>query len=247
MPQEFNTYFEPFLGSAALFWTLRPRNAVLSDANSELINVYTCVRDRWADVEKIILDLNTDRETYYQIRAARPTEPHIRAAYFIYLNKLCWNGLYRVNLKGEFNVPYGANQNSAITIPGNLELCSSILGSSKIKIQRADFSESLTLAKEGDFVFLDPPYVTSHNNNGFIEYNENIFSWDDQVRLSELSKSLISRGVHVLVTNANHSAVRDLYCGMRIVEIERTSTLASNKKFRGKITEIAILGRGQNG
>lgn len=246
IPKDFGTYYEPFLGSASLFFHLKPPRAVLSDANAELINAYINVRDNRAEVEAIIRRMPTDSESYYTVRANRSESGARRAAEFIYLNKLCWNGLYRVNLAGKFNVPYGANKSQNVLQDGVLEACEATLSGNDIVIKSCDFDSALTDVKSGDFVFLDPPYVTSHNNNGFIEYNENIFSWDDQVRLATLCDRLATRGASVLVTNANHDAVRALYDGFSITEIERMSTLASNRDYRRRVSEVVIF-RGSHG
>lgn len=243
IPEDFNTYVEPFLGSGALFFDLAPSRAILSDANQDLIKTFQAVRDNPQLVEKHIASLSTDVDKYYEVRRRKQLGRFQRAADFIYLNKLCWNGLYRVNLKGHFNVPYGRNKTGTVVHKGQLVQCATLLAKSNVRIEWRDFADTLEETEKGDFVFLDPPYVTSHNNNGFIEYNEDIFSWNDQVRLAEACDSLASRGVHVLVTNANHDAVRKLYPGFEAHTIERSSTLASNSVFRRNITELALVRR----
>ena len=241
IPKSFGTYIEPFLGSASLFFHLAPTDAYSADANKDLINTYLAVRDNPELVSRHLSRMRVDREVYYSIRSKRSNGLYKRAAEFIYLNKTCWNGLYRVNLKGEFNVPYGAPKNSKVFEKENLFGCSCALSSSSIKLACADYSAVEKIAKKNDFVFLDPPYVTTHSNNGFIEYNEKIFSWDDQVRLASMCERLANRGVRVLITNASHDALRNLYAGFESKEIVRKSTLASSSKFRREVKEIAFF------
>jgi DNA adenine methylase len=163
-----------------------------------------------------------------------------RAAEFIYLNKTCWNGLYRVNSRGEFNVPYGAPKSDGILDASNLRACSRALQTEGVSLSAADFEEALDGVEERDLVFLDPPYVTHHNDNGFIDYNEKLFSWQDQIRLANLAVHLSNQGAHVIVTNAYHRDVLDLYDGFRKRPIERLSTLASDASKRGQVKEAVI-------
>jgi DNA adenine methylase len=195
-------------------------------------------------VERVLSGLTgldpLDQEQYYLVRGARAPERHQRAAEFIYLNRAGWNGLYRVNSRGEFNVPYEAPKTSAIVDAEHLRGCAKLLRRSRVRIETADFDHALNSCERGDFVFLDPPYVTGHNNNGFIDYNERLFSWADQVRLAQTAVALAKRGVKVMVTNANHQGVIDLYPTFEAIEIERSSTLASDKSSRGLVTETVL-------
>jgi DNA adenine methylase len=242
LPRKFGRYFEPFLGSAAPFFHLRPDRAFLSDTNSDLISTFTATRDHPNAILRRLRNEVPDRDTFYRIRSNRSDHPVRRAAEFIYLNKSCWNGLYRVNLKGEFNVPYGAPKSDGILDPSLFRQCSKLLQNQKVKLSVSDFEDACSHAKRGDFVFMDPPYVTAHNNNGFIEYNEKIFGWDDQIRLARLCNRLSSIGVFVLVTNANHLPLIDLYEGFQPIEMVRKSTLAGNIKARRKVSEVLLIG-----
>lgn len=241
VPKQFGKYIEPFLGSASLFFHLNPDRAYLADSNSDLIATYRAVRDNPAAVIRYLKSMEVDRHRYYEIRSNRATGPFKRAAQFIYLNKTCWNGLYRVNLKGEFNVPFGAPSGQRIVDEENLLSCSLALAKPGIVVTSGDYSSVEKIAEKDDFVFFDPPYVTTHNNNGFIEYNENIFSWNDQVKLADLCSKLVSKGVHVLVTNANHGPLKELYSEFTQEVIVRESTLASKPEYRRKVTEIAFF------
>jgi DNA adenine methylase len=240
-PKTFNTYFEPFLGSGSIFFALQPKTAVLSDSNSELINTYHTLRDDWQKVLEVLKTHQDNHcsEHYYMVRASDPIHSYDRAARFLYLNRTCWNGLYRVNLKGKFNVPIGTK--SAVLHPNdNFGAVSSVLESATLF--NCDFKYTLDLAKKGDFVFVDPPYTVNHNNNGFLKYNEKIFSWDDQVRLSGCLKDAASRGVQFLMTNANHKSIAELYKDFDMLVLERNSVIAGTASMRKKCEELIIRG-----
>jgi DNA adenine methylase len=241
LPSSFDRYFEPFLGAGSLFFLLQPTSAVLSDTCSELIATYKAVAE---DVELVLVGLShldpLNPQQYYRVRQGRASDKHERAAEFIYLNRAAWNGLYRVNSRGEFNVPYGAPRTSAIVDADHLRECAKLLRRARVQIEGVDFDRTLSSCETGDFAFLDPPYVTGHNNNGFIDYNEQLFSWSDQVRLAQTAVDLAKRGVKVMVTNANHQSVIDLYAGFEVTEISRWSTLAGDKSARGLVTETVL-------
>lgn len=240
IPKKFNTYVEPFLGSGALFFFLRPEKAVLSDLNCDLISVYRAVRDYPEQLANIISSMSTDKETYYETRSNRSTDNIRWAAEFIYLNRLCWNGLYRVNQKGEFNVPYGTQKGGHKIDTTTIADCSTALNASQVFVISDDFEDVCDRAAVDDFVFIDPPYVTSHNHNGFIEYNEKIFSWKDQMRLEKVCRNLDERGVTFLLTNANHECVSEIYDGFCQHTFSRYSTLAADKNFRKPTSELVI-------
>jgi DNA adenine methylase len=240
VPSQFNRYFEPFLGGGALFYSLSPKTSFLSDLSEDLINTYLQVRDNPKKVIELLKGMRYEKKSYYEIRATRPHEKISRAARFIYLNKSCWNGLYRVNSRGDFNVPFGRYSNPLLCDVGNLESVSRTLQGAHISV--ADFEEVLDNAKEGDFVYLDPPYTTSHNNNGFIEYNSRIFSLDDQIRLRKVFENLCQRGCYVVLSNSDHEFIRELYKGFKRFVIPRRNTISSKKNKRGAVTELIITG-----
>jgi DNA adenine methylase len=162
----------------------------------------------------------------------------MRAARFIYLNRTCWNGLYRVNKKGEFNVPIGT-KSSVILEGDDFELVSKALKSATITT--CDFETTIDKAGRGDFIFIDPPYTVKHNLNGFIKYNENIFSWQDQVRLKKSISDAVEKGAFVLVTNANHKSIKELYKGSgEMIALNRASVIAGKSEARGTYSELAI-------
>jgi DNA adenine methylase len=197
-------YIEPFLGGGAIFFALRHQSALLSDVNAELINAYAAVRD---DHERVFSLLKTHQsrhstEYYYQMRDYKPRCEFRQAARFIYLNRTCWNGLYRVNRQGRFNVPIGTK--TTVLMPtDDWTSISQLLTSAEIKC--GDFEASVSAAEAGDLVFADPPYTVKHNFNGFIKYNDSLFSWNDQVRLRDALLAAKRRGATVILTNSTLS------------------------------------------
>ncbi|WP_010279956.1 DNA adenine methylase [Paenibacillus senegalensis] len=240
LPRKFNCYYEPFLGGGALFFALQPKGAVLTDVNQNLINVYVEVRD---NVEKIISSLKElpyNKEIYYEIRDYKPSDPTLQAIRMLYLNRTCWNGLYRENLKGEFNVPFGDFKNPTICDENALRRASEALKNTLIR--STDFEESLSYVREGDFVFLDPPYTVLNESDRFTKYNSNIFSWEDQKRLAKTAVELANKGAFVVVTNAHNKEIKQLYTGFRRRILRRSSTISGKSKGRKKTTEYLLLG-----
>ena len=240
LPKRFGTYWEPFLGSGSLFFLLEPNHAVLGDACKPLVDSFRAVRDGPKAVLGHLDKLDVNKTTYYAVRQQRTSSRFHLAANFIYLNKTCWNGLYRVNSRGQFNVPYGRPKSNFVVDPQNLHACSRSLRKPNVRIQHGDFERILNGVRYGDLVFLDPPYVTRHNNNGFIDYNECLFSWRDQERLCRVARRLVDEGAFVIVANADHTDVINMYEGFSHVRFSRASTLASDTSKRGTVRE-AIL------
>jgi DNA adenine methylase len=243
LPTSFGRYFEPFLGSAAMFFHLAPTEAVLSDRSTELISTYEAVRDSTETIVKYLAPLKPNKTIYYRIRNNRSSGKVKRAAEFIYLNKSCWNGLYRVNSRGEFNVPYGDPKSDHIFNRNKLRACASLLSQKGVSLRSGDFEDTVSTCGAGDLVFFDPPYVLKHNNNGFRDWNEVLFSWQDQIRLAALAKKLADSGATVIVSNAYHEEIFKLYPKFEIKEVARKTTLASSSNFRGSTTEAIIYRR----
>ena len=240
VPEQFDHYFEPFLGGASMYFALQPQKAILSDFNVNLINCYTGLREEPQIIRKFLEDhhIRHCKEYYYKIRATKFDDPIQKAAQFIYLNRTCWNALYRVNLKGEFNVPIGTKTNVLLETD-NFENISRVLSSAQIS--SCDFEETIDKASNNDFIFVDPPYTVKHNNNGFVKYNEIMFSWEDQIRLSEALKKAHSRGVKFLMTNAYHQSVIDLYQDdFKLSKVSRHSVIASESAKRGIYDELLV-------
>lgn len=240
---DFDRYVEPFVGGGAVFFAVNPPNALLSDANRELIECYEVVRDQPDELVRLLRMHQTmhSRTHYYHMRSTMPLYRTERAARFLYLNRTCFNGLYRVNLKGEFNVPIGTK--TAVLLPTDDFLAASE-SLRNVTLRANDFEPTLDQCGEGDFVYLDPPYTANHNNNGFLKYNEKIFSWSDQVRLKAAASAAADRGARVVVSNAAHASVIELYRGhAEIIIVSRLSVLAADRSKRGEVQEIlAVMG-----
>lgn len=241
LPQQFNSYIEPFLGSGAVFFSLAPTKGILSDLNKDLIDTYIAIRDNWQTVVKKLENhqRNHSKEYYYSVRSNKPKDIVNKAAWFIYLNKTCWNGLYRVNLKGEFNVPIGTKSCIISSKDDYGTIANKLAG---LEIVSDDFEKIIQKAKKNDFVFIDPPYTVKHNLNGFVKYNENLFSWRDQIRLRDTVASALRRGVKILILNADHKSIRSLYKGIGLhMELNRASVISGSPIFRGNYKELAIV------
>lgn len=196
------------------------------------------MRNDPAAVHRAISAWKVDRDSYYKVRALTELDPTEAAARFIYLNKTSFNGLYRVNKQGAFNVPFGMPKSSTIVPLEALEAARTALRRTDLAV--GDFEATLNTVRQGDLVFADPPYVTSHNDNGFIQYNEVLFSWADQIRLAAQCVAFADDGVHVVVTNADHAAIRALYPNFYATKITRHSTLAGKVDKRQRVTELIL-------
>ena len=235
---EFKSYHEPFLGGGAMFFAFRPNAAFLSDVNPRLVQTYRALRDNPENVIDTLLSFPKKKEAYYSIRKTTFKHEFESAAQFIYLNQLCFNGLYRVNRKGEFNVPFGNRENHEFNVP-NLRAVSRSL--KNVEIYDRDFEACLKDIGAGDLVFLDPPYTVSHNNNGFITYNEKLFSMSDQDRLSKFIGEVIRKNAFFILTNAAHDTIREMFGGHgKVHEFSRPSLIAARNANRGKFAELFI-------
>jgi len=237
---EFDRLVEPFLGGGAVFFATQPSSAYLSDLNSELIFTYIEIRDNWEEVLKFLKIHNRShtKDYYYKIRNSNPRKMASRAAKFIYLNRTCFNGLYRVNKEGKFNVPLGSK--TEVILPNdNFKKLSLALQTATLKVQ--DFSDTLSQVKYGDLVFVDPPYTIKHNLNGFLKYNESIFSWADQIRLRDCLIEAANAGAKIIMTNADHECIRSLYAGCGSFEVLcRPSLISGRAEGRGLYSELIV-------
>jgi len=238
-------HLEPFVGGGAMFFARRPARAVLSDINPDLVHTYRSIRD---DVTGVIAALaplaaaGHDAATYYAVRARYNAgdglnEP-LRAALFIYLNKTCFNGLHRVNRRGEFNVPIGRYTHPAILDAAALRAASCALQHAELLC--AGFEELLEQAGVGDFVYLDPPYAPTSSTSSFTGYAAEGFSLDDQRRLREVVGELRQRGVSVMLTNSDVPLVRELYADFHITRIQARRAINTNGARRGAVTELVV-------
>lgn len=249
IPNEFNTYYEPFVGGGALLFDLTPKKAVINDLNKELMNVYEVLSDYELFI-KMCKELNTherrhSEEYFYKIRDLdrdnkkyEKMTSYQKAARTIYLNKACFNGLYRVNSKGLFNVPFNKKDKVATYDAENLLTIHQYLTNNDIKIMSSDFEDVVNMCQEGDFVYFDPPYDTL--NNSFTSYTEEGFTRASQERLANTFKELDKRGVKVMVSNHNTDFIRDLYKDFNIHVISAKRNINSKGNKRGSVEEIII-------
>lgn len=233
-------YVEPFLGGGAMFFSRPAGVALLADINPYLINTYTWMKSDAPilfDLVQAHFDAHSS-EHFYRVRSALGRDTLADAAAFIYLNRACFNGLFRVNLAGKFNVPIGSKLYE-LRDRAEFALWGERLANAEIIM--SDFESVIDSCQRGDFIFVDPPYTVNHNSNGFIEYNEKIFSWEDQVRLSKCLWRAKERGCTFLLTNADHDSVRGLYPeGFILRSQERGSEMAGRTAYRGRTTELLV-------
>ena len=233
---EINHYHEPFLGGAAVYLALdHKKRSYLSDSNEELINAYIEIKNHPQQVIQILDTYVNTKEEYYRIRVLHLDDPIERAARFIFLNQTSYNGLYRVNRSGDYNVPYGFRKKW-----GDYER--KIIAASKklqnTNLKYGDFEINKYIIKRDDLVFLDPPYTVSHNDNGFIEYNKNLFSLDDQERLCRFIEYIKHKDAYYVLTNAAHPKIQEIFGKEdRPIELERQSLIGGKEAKREKIKE----------
>ena len=244
LPETYAAYHEPFIGGGALFFALAGRGrigrAFLSDANASLIDVYLALRD---EVEAVVAALGEhvyEREHYYRVRARRPENLSLpeRAARVIYLNKTCYNGLYRENRKGQFNVPFGRYKNPTICDEPNLRAASAALQG--VDIARRHFSTVLESAQPGDFVYFDPPYHPLSATANFTAYDRGGFGPDDQRQLRDVFAALGVRGVRAMLSNSDTPFIRELYDGFPVDQVFVARAVNSKANGRGKVAEVIV-------
>ena len=239
-PKRFKTYLEPFLGSGAVFFLLKPQRAVLIDKNEELIDFYEVVRDQPEELMELVSTYKVDREFYYQIRELDPKKLSKleRAVRFLYLNKTAYNGLWRVNSKGKFNIPFGRYKKVKFFDRENLLRASELL--KKAVILCVDFEKVLDFAQKGDFVYLDPPYYPLSETSNFRNYTSEGFSKEDHLRVYKVFKTLTERGCYVMLSNSNSPFIRELYKDFVITEVLSPRFINSKANGRKPIVELVI-------
>ena len=244
MPTHYNHYFEPFLGGGALFFALTPEPALISDVNPELINAYHIIQ---SDVESLIHHLQQhhyDKQYFYQMRHLDRTEdyhtwdPVHRASRFIFLNKTCYNGLYRVNSKGQFNTPFGHYKAPKILDADNLRACSLALQTAQIRWE--PFEQVVHRARAGDFVYFDPPYAPLTATSCFTHYSKDGFDTQMQIKLRDICEQLDRQGVRFMVSNSAAPLILDLYQRFQVDFVEASRSINSKGNQRGKIKEGII-------
>ena len=246
LPQSFGAYHEPFVGGGALFFELASRGmlsqAYLSDMNQPLIDTYTAVRDQAAKVISTLRQhqIKHDRDYYYRVRAldSARLSPAGRAARVIYLNKTCYNGLYRENKSGQFNVPLGQYKNPTICDEDTLRAASRALRG--VDVAQRSYTSVLDRVEPGDFVYFDPPYHPLSATSSFTSYDRNGFAEDDQRKLRDVFATLARRGVYVMLSNSDTPLIRELYAGFNIERVYASRSINSKANGRGKIAELII-------
>jgi len=243
-PRTYRRYIEPFLGGGAVYFHLCPREAILGDINPEVIAAYRAVKEQWVGLKQSLAyhqraHDEADDDYYYDIRAKSPKKLVQRASRMIYLNRTCFNGIYRVNKQGEFNVPRGT-KDTVLMDSDDFKAIAKLLAGAQLRV--GDFEALINEAAEGDLVFADPPYTVRHNLNGFIKYNEVLFSWADQERLARALKRAATRGVKIVATNANHNSVRSLYSDWEFTAraVSRFSQVSADGSSRRQFEELVI-------
>ncbi|MDQ1685812.1 MAG: adenine methylase [Frankiaceae bacterium] len=240
MPASYGDYYEPFVGGGAVFFALRPRRAFLNDANEELVNCYAVVRDRLDDLLTALAGHRNTEEHFRHVRAQSPEQLDdvARAARFVYLNRTCFNGLYRVNRRGEFNTPYGHYANPTLVPEALLRAASAALQGVTLTATR--YLDACATAAEGDLVYLDPPYVPVGEFADFRRYHRDQFREDDHEELARLFKDLDARGCHVRLSNSYTPWVLDLYADWNVHVVTTRRAINSNGSGRGPVREVIV-------
>lgn len=250
MPKEYNHYYEPFIGGGALLFSVAPKDFTINDFNSELIQAYKCFTND-EDFKKLVERLNYHQEHhsdehYYEVREMDKDLNFLmlpiyeRAARMIYLNKSCFNGLYRVNSKGFFNVPSGKKKKVVCYEEENLEEIRRFFSATKFEILNGDFQDAVKNAKKGDFVYFDPPYDTWEDKDSFTSYAKTPFGKEEQKRLADVYKGLSEKGAFVMLSNHNTEYIRELYKDFHIHVVEAKRMINSKSSGRGNVEEVII-------
>lgn len=234
---------EPFVGSGAVFFMATPPAGLLSDVNGDLVATFRAVRDQPEALLRRLSSLQINLDAFESMRRWHPTSVLERAVRLIYLNRTAFNGLYRVNRLGEFNVPFGCKKGTRLCDRDSIRSASRALA--KAQIIHQDFRIALSQVQPSDVVYADPPYTVKHDNNGFRRYNETIFSWEDQQDLANSLQKLVKKGVRVIVSNAHHDTISAMYSktAFRAFVVTRTTCMAGDASRRGTCQEWLLVSR----
>jgi DNA adenine methylase len=255
LPAKYTEYYEPFIGAGALLLTLQPQKSTINDTNQELVNCYQVIKDQPEELLKLCQQhqANNSQEYYYQLREQdrqagfEQLSPLERAARIIYLNKTCFNGLFRVNSSGQFNVPYGKYKNPVIANPTVIKAISAYLNQAQVQILNVDFEQAVSQAKKGAFVYFDPPYHPLSQTSSFTGYSSSGFGEQEQIRLKQVCDRLTDQGCQVLASNSAAPLIKSLYDDPRykIVEVKATRAINAVAAKRGRINELLIYNKYQ--
>ncbi|HEM2769193.1 TPA: DNA adenine methylase [Streptococcus suis] len=248
MPDNYNSYFEPFIGGGAVFFELIPKKAIINDFNSELINCYRQIKDNPQKLIELLVEhqKNNSKDYYLELRSVdRDDRIHAmtdteRAARIMYMLRVNFNGLYRVNSKNQFNVPYGRYKNPKIVDSELILSISQYLNKNNIEILTGDFEKAVEDVGAGDFVYFDPPYIPLSETSAFTSYTHEGFSYEEQVRLRDVFRKLDKKGAYVMLSNSSSPLVEELYKGFNIHKVEAIRTNGAKASSRGKISEIIV-------
>lgn len=246
LPKHYSSYYEPFVGGGAVLFDIQPKKAIINDSNSELINFYEVVRD---DVDSLIKDLSkhkNESEYFYEVRALDRDEKYSkltkieRASRMLFLNKTCYNGLFRVNQAGQFNSPFGRYKNPNIINEITLRAVSKYFNEANVEFRNLDFEESLKGIRKGSFVYFDPPYYPISDSSNFTGYTQNGFNENQQIRLKKMCDKLDKKGVKFLLSNSAAKFIYELYDDYKIEVVKAKRSINSNGKSRGAVDEVLV-------
>ncbi len=247
IPQKYGIYYEPFIGAGAVLFDIQPAVGIINDSNTELINCYEVIRDSIDELIQNLRQHKNEKEYYYAIRDLdrdpnfKNLNPVQRASRIIYLNKTCFNGLFRVNSAGQFNVPFGSYNNPKIVDEIVLRAVHNYISTKNIHIMNIDFEQSVKDAKKGDFVYFDPPYDPISDTSSFTGYDLNGFGKSEQKRLRDVYKNLSDKGCFVLLSNSATDFILDLYKDFYVVKVAASRNINSVATGRGKIDEVLVM------
>lgn len=246
IPSKYNNYIEPFFGGGAVLFDQQPTSSIIGDINSEIMNVYNTIKETPDELIKLLKTYVNNEEDYYKIRNLDRSDDFKkltnieRAARIIYLNRTCFNGLYRVNSKGQNNVPYGKYKNPTICDEENIKNCSKFFNDKDIIINNLDFAKTIEFAKPGDFVYLDPPYDPLTETASFVSYSKDGFSRKDQEKLKYMCDNLTKEKIKFLQSNSSTDFIKTLYKDYEIIEVDASRNIAAKTSSREKVKEILI-------
>lgn len=248
VPDHFSTYVEPFVGGGALLFEIQPKKAIVNDLNHELINLYKVIKDNPNELLLLLEEheLNNSEEYFYQIRALDRSESYDemsdieKAARIIYLNKTCYNGLFRVNQSGQFNSPYGKYKNPNIVNKPVVLAMANYFQNNNITLLNGDYKMALQKLRKGAFVYFDPPYMPISSSSSFTGYTENGFDKKQQIELKKECDKLNSKGIKFLLSNSDHPFIRELYKDYEIITVKAKRSINSNSNKRGEINEVLV-------
>ena len=246
IPSKISTYYEPFIGAGAVLFHHQPKKAVINDLNTELINVYKVIRDAPQELIEDLKQHKNEADYFYAIRALDRSPDYSnlseiqRASRVIFLNKTCYNGLYRVNNAGEFNAPFGKYKNPNIVNEATIKAVSNYLNTNDIKILNSDYADVLKNVRKGAFVYFDPPYHPVSKSANFTGYNQGGFDARQQERLRNTCNRLHEKGVKFLLSNSDTPLINELYKDYQITLVKATRAINSNAKKRGAVNEVLI-------